>query len=191
MQRSRNRLSLSHCRSVCLTCWRPANFLLPAGLRMQAPPSIPKPHIDDNRQITCSIQPQSSVPRVPSNKPTGNPISMPLVETSIEPTGKPACAPGIKPTTLPDNFSKHKHFCKWQATQLCKAATPTSPTPCIKTQAQVATAATRVIPPSSNTRSQTQHSGTPLPTHWPGFAASVMRQQQRQHGLVCLTQCIT
>jgi hypothetical protein len=48
--------------------------------RVQAPPSIPKPHINDNRQITHSMQPQSPVLRVLTKKPTGKPISMPLLQ---------------------------------------------------------------------------------------------------------------
>ncbi len=137
------------------------------------------------------MQPQAPVPRVPTNKPTGKPISAALIATPNEPTGKPAYTPGIKPTTLPANLSKHECLCKWQATRLCNAATPTSPTPGIRTRAQVATAAAQVAPPSLNTRSWTQHSGTPPPTCWPGFAAAVMRQQWRQRGLFCLTCRIT
>jgi hypothetical protein len=100
--------------------------------RVQAPPSVPKPHINDNRQITRSMQPQSPVPRMPTNKPTGNPISTPLVATTNNPTSKPDRVPGIKPATLPADLSKHECLCKQQATQLCNATTPTSPTPCNK-----------------------------------------------------------
>jgi hypothetical protein len=82
--------------------------------RVQVPPSIPKPHVDDNRQITRSMQPQSPVLRVPTYKPAGKPISSPLVATTNEPTGKPACKPGIKPTTFPANSSKRKRLCKQQ-----------------------------------------------------------------------------
>jgi hypothetical protein len=81
-------------------------------LRVQAPPSVPKPQINDNRQITHSMQPQSPVPRVPDDEPTGKPISVPLVATINNPTGKLAHAPGIKPTTLPTNLSKRKCLCK-------------------------------------------------------------------------------
>jgi hypothetical protein len=80
--------------------------------RVQAPPSVPKPQIDDNRQIMCSMQPQSPVPRVTNNIPACRPISVPLVATTNDPTGKPAHAPGIKPTTLPANSSKHEHLRK-------------------------------------------------------------------------------
>jgi hypothetical protein len=44
------------------------------------------------------MQLQSPVPRVPTNKPTGKPISAPLVATTNDPTGKPSHMPGIKPT---------------------------------------------------------------------------------------------
>jgi hypothetical protein len=100
-------------------------------------------------------------------------------------------APGIKPTTLPANFFKHERLCKMQATQLCNVATPTNPTSCIRYQAQVATAAACVAPPSLNTNSRTQQLGMPPPTNQPGFAAAVMRQQRHQHGLVYLTRRIT
>jgi hypothetical protein len=116
--------------------------------RVQAPPSIPKPHINDIRRITRYMQPQSPDPRVPTNKTTGKPISAPLVATTNDPNGKPDCAPVIKPTTLPANLSKHKRLCQRQATQLHNAATPTSPTLCLKNQAQVATAVAQVAPPS-------------------------------------------
>ncbi len=132
--------------------------------RVQAPPSIPKPHIDDNRQITLSIQQQTPDLMVPTNKPRGKPIGAPLVATTIKPTGKPACTPGIKLTTLPTNSSKHKCHCKRQAAQLHYATTSTSPTPHIRTQAQVATAVVQFASPSSNTRSRTQQSSAPPPT---------------------------
>jgi hypothetical protein len=82
--------------------------------RVKAPPSISQPHIDDNREITHSMQVQSPILRVPINNLRGKPISAPLVATTIEPTGKPAHATGIKPTTLPANLSKRKCHCKWQ-----------------------------------------------------------------------------
>jgi hypothetical protein len=101
--------------------------------RVQAPLSVPRPHINYNRQITCSMQPQSPVLRVPTDKPPGKLISMPLVATAIKPTSKPAHVLGIKPTTLPADLSKHERHGKQPAARLCKAATPTSPTPCIRT----------------------------------------------------------
>jgi hypothetical protein len=121
--------------------------------RVQAPPSIPKPLINDNRQIMRFMQPQLPIPRVPTDKPTGKPISVPLIATTNKSTGKSAHMTSIKPTTLPANLSNRKHHCKQQATQLCNAATPTSPTLHIRTQAKVATAAAQVAPPSLNTRS--------------------------------------
>jgi hypothetical protein len=84
-------------------------------LRVQAPPSIPKPHTNDNRQITHSMQPQSPIPRVSTNNPAGKPISAPFIATTIESTGKPVNATGSKPTTLPANLSKRKCHCKQQA----------------------------------------------------------------------------
>ena len=74
--------------------------------RVQAPPSVHKPHINDNRQITCSMQLQSPILSVPTDKPTGKPISMLLVATTIEPTGKTALTLCIKPTTFSTNLSK-------------------------------------------------------------------------------------
>jgi hypothetical protein len=56
------------------------------------------------------MQPQSPVPRVPTNKPAGKPTSVPLVETTNGPNGKPAHMPSYKPTTLPANSSKCKTF---------------------------------------------------------------------------------
>jgi hypothetical protein len=80
--------------------------------RVQAPPDIPKPNADDNRQITRSMQLQSPVPRVPTNNP---PISAPLVKTTIKPSGKLAHTAGIKPFTLSANSSKRGCHCKRQA----------------------------------------------------------------------------
>jgi hypothetical protein len=45
--------------------------------------------------------------------------------------------------------------------------------------------------PSANMRSRMQHSGVPPPTHQPGHAAAVMKQQQQQCKLVQLTRRIT
>ncbi len=138
------------------------------------------------------MQSQSPVPRVPTDKPTGKLVCVPLVATTNEPTGKPACAPGIKPTTLHADLSKCKCLCKRQATWFCNAATSTSPTRCITTHAQVATEAAQVAPPPSlNTHSRIQQLGTPQPTSWPGFTNAVMRQKQHQCRLVCLTHSIT
>jgi hypothetical protein len=83
--------------------------------RVQTPLSAPKSHINDDRQITCSMQPQSPVLRVPTNNPTGKPISATFLETTNNPTGNPGCVPGIKPTALPANSSKRERIQKWQA----------------------------------------------------------------------------
>jgi hypothetical protein len=141
--------------------------------------------------MTRSMQPQSSVLMMPTNKPTGKPISMPLVATTIKSTGKPAHVPGIKPTTLPADSTKGERLCNRQATQLRNASTPTSPTPRIKTRAQVATAAAQVAPHSLNTRSRTQQLGMPPPTRRPGSVAEIMRKQWHQCGLMRLTCHIT
>jgi hypothetical protein len=74
-------------------------------LRVQAPPSVPR-----TQQIMCSMQSQSPAPRVPTNKPTGKPTSMPLLKITNNPTGKPARMPGIKPTTFPANSSKRERL---------------------------------------------------------------------------------
>jgi hypothetical protein len=103
-------------------------------LRVQAPPSNHTPHTNDNRQITRFMHPQAPIPRVTTDISTVEPISMPLVTTTIEPRSKP--------TTLAAKSSNRECHCKWRATQLRNAVTPTSPTTCIRTQAQVATAAT-------------------------------------------------
>ncbi len=71
----------------CNTQWVP---------RVQAPPSISKPHIDDNRQITCSMQPQSPVPRVPANKPTRMPPASLLACQASNPTPCLLICPNVK-----------------------------------------------------------------------------------------------
>jgi hypothetical protein len=122
----------------------------------QAPASIPIPHTNDNRQITCSMQMQAPILRVPTDVPRFKPISAPCVATN----------PPI-PTTLAAESSKHERQRKQQASRLRNAVTPTSPTTRIRTQAQVATAAAQVTPPSLNTRSRMQHSGMPPPIGGP------------------------
>jgi hypothetical protein len=57
--------------------------------RVQALASIPIPHTDDNRQITCSMQPQAPMPRVSTDIPTVKPISMPRVATITKSSSKP------------------------------------------------------------------------------------------------------
>jgi hypothetical protein len=81
-------------------------------LRVQAPPSVPiSQHTNDNRQITHSMHPQAPIPRLPIYIPTGKPIGMPLVATTIEPSSKP--------TTLAAESSKQKCHHKQQATVQC------------------------------------------------------------------------
>ncbi len=50
--------------------------------RVQTPPSVPTPHIDDNRRITCSMLTQTPVPRVPSSN--GAPTNIPTDSTKWE-----------------------------------------------------------------------------------------------------------
>ncbi len=57
--------------------------------RVQAPPNVPIPHTNDNRQITRSMHLQAPIPRVPTDTLTVNPISMPLVATTVKPSNKP------------------------------------------------------------------------------------------------------
>jgi hypothetical protein len=84
--------------------------------RVQALPSFQRTHIDYNRRITRSMQPQPPVPRVPTNKPTCKSTSNPLIKTTNDSTGKPACTPDIKPTTsLPADMSKQERLQKQQA----------------------------------------------------------------------------
>ncbi len=75
-------------------------------LRVQAPPSVPTLHTNDNRQNTHSMQPQPPILRVPNDISKGKSISAPLIASTIEPTGKLTHATGTKLTTLPANLSK-------------------------------------------------------------------------------------
>jgi hypothetical protein len=161
--------------------------------RVQAPPRVPTTHINDNRRITRSMRPKPSVPRVPNNKPTSKPTSAPSIKPTNEPTRNPTQVPTINHTNLSADWSTRESLQKWQAAQLCNAATSTSKTPCprIRTQSQVATAAAQVAPPSLSTHSWTQQLGVPLQLCWPGFTVAVMRQQRHQHCLVCLTRRIS
>ncbi len=129
--------------------------------RVQPPPSVPTPHINVNRRITHSMLMQTPVPRVPING-----------------------APTNKPTNMPTNSTKWERLRKRQAVQLRNAATPISTSPCIQTRAQVAMEAAQVAPPSMSTRSRAQQSSEPPPSHCPGFAVAVMRQQRHQQGMV-------
>jgi hypothetical protein len=63
------------------------------------------------------------------------------LQANPKPISAPVVVPSIKPTTLPADSSRHKRNHKRQVAQLRNAATPISPTLCIRTQAQVATAA--------------------------------------------------
>ncbi len=96
-------------------------------LRVQTPPSVPTPHIDDNRRITRSMLMQTQVLRVPSSNGA--------------------------PTNIPTDSNKRECLRKRQAVQLRNAATPISTAPRIWTRAQVATAAAQVAPPYMSTRS--------------------------------------
>jgi hypothetical protein len=94
-------------------------------LRVQAPASIPIPHTDDNKQITCSMQSQAPILRVPTDIPTVKSISMPHVATIAESSSKP--------NILAAELSKRKRQHKQQASRLCNAVTPPSPTTRIRT----------------------------------------------------------
>jgi hypothetical protein len=106
--------------------------------RVQTPPSVPTPHIDDNRRITRSMLMQTPVPRVPSSNGA--------------------------PTNIPTNSTTWECLRKRQAVRLRNAATPISTAPCIRTRAQVATAAAQVAPPYMSTHSQAQQSSVPPPS---------------------------
>jgi hypothetical protein len=97
-------------------------------LRVQTPPSVPTPHIDDNRRITRSMLTQTPVPRVPSSNRALN--------------------------NIPTDSTKREHLRKRQAIRLRNAATPISTALCIRTRVQVASAAARVAPPYMSTHSQ-------------------------------------
>ncbi len=152
-------------------------------LRVQTPASNHISHTNDNRQIMRSMHPQAPVPWVPTDIPTVNLISVCLIATTIKPRSKPS--------TLAAESSKCERHCKQRATLLRNAITPTSPTTHIRTQAQVAAAASWVAPSFLNTRSRIQQLGMPPPTPQPGFAAAVMKQQKHQCRLVRLTRLIT
>jgi hypothetical protein len=112
-------------------------------LRVSAPASMPIPLTN------------APIPRVPTIIPTVKPISTPCMATITKSSRKP--------TTLIAESSKCECQCKRQASQPRNAVLPTSPTTCIRTWAQVATAAAKAAPPSSNTRSCMQHSGVQQP----------------------------
>jgi hypothetical protein len=93
--------------------------------RVQAPPSIPIPHTDYNKQITCSMHLQEPILRVSTDIPRGKPIGAPLVTNTIKPSSKP--------TTLAAKSSKRERHHRRQATRLSSAVIPTSPTTRIRT----------------------------------------------------------
>jgi hypothetical protein len=93
--------------------------------RVHAPASIPIPHTNDNRCIMRSMQLQAPISRMPTDIPTFKPISAPRVATITESSSKP--------TALVAESFKCKPQCKQQASQLCKAVPPTSPTTRIRT----------------------------------------------------------
>ena len=137
---------------------------MPQVLRVQTPSSVPATHTNDTKRITCSMLAQPSVPRVLSN---------------------------VTPTKRITDSAKRERIWKRRVVRLCNAATPTSTSPRLQTRAQVATAAVRVAPLAMSTRSRVQQSSAPPPSHQPGFAAAVMRQQRHQCGLVHLSRRIT
>jgi hypothetical protein len=57
--------------------------------RVQAPASIPIPHTNDDRQIMCSMQPEASIPRVPTDIHRFKPISPPRVAIITKSSSKP------------------------------------------------------------------------------------------------------
>ncbi len=93
--------------------------------RVQTPASTPIPHTNDNRQITCSMQMQAPIPRVPRDIPTVKPISAPNDATI---TGS-----SNKPSTLAAELSKRKCQRKQCTSRLHNAVTTISPTTCIRT----------------------------------------------------------
>ncbi len=93
--------------------------------RVQTPASTPIPHTNDNRQITCSMQPQAPISWVPTDIPTIKPISMPSIATITKSSNKP--------TTLASESSKRERQRKQQAARLCNAITPPSPNTRIRT----------------------------------------------------------
>ncbi len=68
--------------------------------RVQTPASTLIPHTNDNRQITCSMQMQAPILRVPRDIPTVKPVSVPRIATI---TGS-----SNKPSTLAAELSKCK-----------------------------------------------------------------------------------
>ncbi len=132
--------------------------------RVQMTASMPIPHTDANRRITRSMNMTMPFPRVPINN-----------------------APTNKSIAPPTNSMRRERIQKWRAAQLQSAEPTINTSPCIRTQAQVATAAAQVAPPALSTHLHTQQSNLPPPSCCPGFAAAVMQQQHHQRGMVQLT----
>jgi len=90
----------------------------------------------------------------------------------------------LTPTNMPTDSAKQERIRKRRASRLRNAATLPSTSPCAQTRAQVAAAA------AAQVGSRVQ-SNAPPPSHQPGFAAAVMRQQRHQRGMVRLSRRIT
>ncbi len=120
------------------------------GCRHHQAITYPIPMITDKSRTPCNHRHQYQ--GCPLIFLKSNPSVCPS-STTIEPISKP--------TTLAAESSKRKRHCKWRATRLRNAVTPTSPTTHRRAWAQVATAAAQVAPPSLNTRSRTQQLSVP------------------------------
>jgi hypothetical protein len=145
--------------------------------RVQTTVSMPIPHTDANRRITRLMNMTTPFPRVPINS---------------VPTNKPTAPPPTnKPTAPPTDSMRRECIQKRRAAWLRSTEPMINTSPCIQTQAQVATAAAWVAPPALSKCLHTRQSNLLPPSRWPGFAAAVMQQQQHQRGMVQLTQCIT
>ncbi len=98
-------------------------------LRVQTTASMPIPHTDANRKITCLMNMTTPFPRVPINS-----------------------APTNKPTAPPTDSMRRERVQKRRAARLRSAEPMINTSPCIWTRAQVATAAAQVAPPALSTR---------------------------------------
>ena len=99
--------------------------------------------------------------------------------------------PSNKPTALQTNSTRHKHVQKRHAVWLRNAEPTINMSPCIRTHSQVTMAAAQLVPPALSTHLHTGQSNLPPPSSIPGFAATVMQQQQHQYDIVWLSRCIT
>ncbi len=129
--------------------------------RVQTTASMPIPHTDANRRITCLINMTMPFPRVPINS-----------------------APTNKSTAPPTDSMRWGRVWNRRAARLRSTDPTINTSPRIWTRAQVATAAAQVAPPALSTRLHTQQSNLPPPSHCPGFAVAVMQQQQHQRSMV-------